>query len=327
MRDIGIQLRPDAYRPKFARIIVTRNCPLQCQMCTFWRKRKKDPSFAEIKHWIDELAEFGVDEISIGGGEPFIRKDIYDIVDRIKSHGIRCGMTTSGWLVDSVPLAPADHYEVSIDGPRPEIHDKIRGRVGSWERAVKTVKLAKKKYSVSQINTVLQADNYKYLLEYCDFAKSLGVKASVIPISPKLAAQPKISKAMAKVDPVELREIVKQAVNTGALTNTWEFFEIYFSKFKDKVDPEKRLCPYYYILFFANSDVYPCGNFDKPVGKLTMSKKLKDVYAEYQGMRDEVRCGGHKHCWSCTYPDIVPCRSMWQNVKFYTSGALSILKR
>lgn len=326
MRDVGIQLSPESFTPKFARIIVTRNCPLQCQMCTFWRKRKKDPPFEEIKHWIDELADFGVEEISIGGGEPFIRKDLGDIVERIKSHGIRCGITTSGWMIDAVPLVPADHYEVSIDGPTPEIHDKIRGRVGSWEKAVKTVKMAKKKYAVSQINSVLQADNYMHLVDYCKFAKKLGVKVSIIPISPKLAAQPKISKKMAQVDVNTLRSVIDEAMKVGVITNTKEFFEIYYSKFKEKIDPEKRLCPYYYILFFANGDVYPCGNFDRPIGKLTKTKSFREIYREYKKIRKEVKDGKHKHCWTCTYPDIIPCRSLAGNIAFYAREAASFIR-
>jgi len=326
LRDLKVQIQPESIRPEFARIIVTRNCPLRCQMCTFWRRWKSDPSFKEIKYWIDELADFGVKEISIGGGEPFIRKDLPDIVDHIKSYGIRCGITTSGWMVDSVPLAPADHYEVSIDGPIPEVHDKIRGRPGSWEKAVKTVKLAKKKYAISQINMVLQADNYEYLLDYCEFAKSLGVKVSIIPISPKLAAQPRISKKMAQVDPQVLRTILKKAMKTGVLNNTWEFFEIYLSKFGDGVKAEKRLCPYYYILIFSNSDVYPCGNFDQPVGKLTRTRKLKKIYQDYEKIRKEVAGGCHKHCLDCTYPDIIPFRGVFGNVKFYAQEFIKYLQ-
>lgn len=317
IRDLKVQARPEFVRPNFARIIVTRNCPLRCQMCTFWRRWKTDPTTQEIKHWIDELAEFGVEEISIGGGEPFIRKDLAEIVEHIKSYGVRCGVTTSGWLIDSVPFVKADHYEVSIDGPTPEVHDKIRGRPGSWQRAVKTVKKAKKLCAVSQINMVLQADNYQYLLQYCEFAKSLGVKASIIPVSPKLAAQPKISKRMAQIDPQILRGLLKKAIRSGVITNSWEFFEFYLSQFDSGEKPQPRLCPYFYILIFSNGDVYPCGNFDKPVGKLTKTRKLEEIYTNYENVRREVAAGCHRHCWTCTYPDIVPYRGIFRTVEVF----------
>lgn len=321
-RSVGMQIHPESFRPKFARIIVSRNCALRCQMCTFWRKWKADPTFDEIKHWIDELAKFGVEEISIGGGEPFLRKDLPQIVNRIKSRGIRCGITTSGWFVNSIPLLPADHYEVSIDGVKPETHDKIRGKKGSWEKAVKTVKMAKKKYSVSQINFVLQADNYTELVDYCKFAKSLGVKVSVIPISPKLAAQPAISKKMAKVDPNVLRNMINEAMKIGNITNTPEFFEIYLSKFnKEDCTHQSCLAPYECILIFANSDVYVCGNFDSPVGRLTKKKKLEEIYKNYTDIRKAVSAGKHRPCWNCSYPDIIPHRSIVKNIKFFVREA------
>lgn len=320
-RNVGMQIYPEFFRPKFARIIVSRNCPLRCQMCTFWRRWKIDPSLGLIKHWIDELAEFDVEEISIGGGEPFLRKDLPEIVERIKSHGIKCGITTSGWFIDVLPLAPANHYEVSIDGVRPETHDKIRGKKGSWERSVKTVKMAKKKASVSQINFVLQADNYMELVDYCKFAKSLGVKVSVIPISPKLAAQPAISRKMARVNPNVLRSLINEAMKIGNITNTPEFFEIYLSKFSGDDVPQSCLAPYECILIYANGDVFVCGNFDKPVGKLTKTKRLKEIYQNYEPVRKAVSAGLHKPCWSCSYPDIIPHRSFGRNILFFMREA------
>lgn len=324
LRNVGLQIYPEHFRPKFARIIVTRNCPLRCQMCTFWRKPKPDPSLKLIKHWIKELADFGAEEISIGGGEPFIRKDLPEIVREIKSYGIKCGITTSGWLTDKTPFPfpLADHYEISIDGVKPETHDKIRGLKGSWKQAVRTVKLAKKKASVSQINFVLQADNYLELVDYCKFAKSLGVKVAIIPISPKLAAQPAISKKLGRADTSFLKSILEKAMAVGNVLNTREFFDLYLSKFDCRSCPQKCLAPHDCILIFANGDVYPCGNFYKPVGRLTERKRLKDIYRNYKDVRKAVRQGSYKPCYSCTYPDIIPNRGLLSNIKFFAGEAL-----
>lgn len=322
LRNVGLQIYPELFRPKLSRIIVTRNCPLKCQMCTFWGKGWRDPSLKLIKHWIKELADFGVEEISIGGGEPFIRKDLPEIVQEIKSYGIRCGITTSGWLTGKVPFPPADHYEISIDGVKPETHDKIRGLKGSWKQAVKTVKLAKKKSSVSQVNFVLQADNYLELVDFCKFAKSLGVNVSIIPVSSCLAAQPAISKKYGKVDTAPLRSIIDEAMAVGNVLNTREFFDIYFYKLNNKVTQQTCLFPYECILIFANSYVYPCGNFSRPVGKLTEKKRLRDIYRDYKDVRKAVRLGLHNPCFTCTYGDLIPCRGPWSTIKFFVREAL-----
>lgn len=326
LRHAGLQIYPDLFRPKLSRIIVTRNCPLRCQMCTFWGKRWSDPSLGLIKHWIGELADFGVEEISIGGGEPFIRKDLPEIVDEIKSYGIESGITTSGWLTGKVPFPLADHYEISIDGVKPETHDKIRGVKGSWEQAVKTVKLAKKKSSVSQVNFVLQADNYLELVDFCKFAKSLGVSVSIIPVSSCLAAQPEISKKYGRVDTGRFKSIIDEAMAVGNVLNTKEFFDIYFYKLKNKVTRQTCLFPYECILIFANSYVYPCGNFSRPVGKFTEKKRLEDIYRNYKNVREAVRLGLHKPCASCTYGDLIPNRGLWKTMKFFAQEALRARK-
>jgi MoaA/NifB/PqqE/SkfB family radical SAM enzyme len=318
MRNFGMQIYPDWFKPRFGRIIVTRNCILKCKMCTLWRRAWPEPSTNLIKHWIDELAELGVEDISIGGGEPFIRKDLVKLVEHIQSYGVRCGITTSGWLTDRVPFPPADYFEISIDGAKPETHDKIRGAKGSWEKAVKTVKLATKKASVSQLNFVLQADNYTELVDYCKFARSLGVGVSIIPISLKLAAQPSIAKKMAKIDPAYIRSLIEQAMDVGNVLNTREFFDIYFNKLENGPCRQTCLFPYEGILIFTNSYVYPCGNFDRPVGKLTEKKKIKDIFQSYENIRKEVsRAGNHKRCTDCTYGDIIPRRGLGGNLKFF----------
>ena len=142
-RIIPQYINPAFFRPRAGRLIVTRNCPLRCRMCTCWREKSPDPSLKLVKYWIKELADFGIKEIDIGGGEPFTRKDLGEIVREIKSYGITCCVTTSGWSVGKVPFPPVDRCVISIDGARPETHDKIRGVKGSWEKAINAVKIAK----------------------------------------------------------------------------------------------------------------------------------------------------------------------------------------
>ncbi|MFC1914658.1 radical SAM/SPASM domain-containing protein [Chloroflexota bacterium] len=287
------------------RIIVTRNCPLRCQMCTFWRKSRPDPSLEIIKHWIKELVDFGVEDIGIGGGEPFIRKDLLEIVEEIKSYGVTCGITTSGWLVGKVPFPPVDQCEISIDGATPETHDKIRGRKGSWERAVNTIKIAKEHCRIGQLNFVLQADNYHELVDFCLLAKQLGLGVSVIPVSLKLAAQPSVSKDLVKLDTNLLKHVIGEAMKVGNLLNNREFLRIFLSKLDNGNTQQPCMAPSDIILIFANGDVYPCGNFDTPVGNLSEGKSLEDIYQDYKTLRARVWSGSYEGCSSCIYPDIV----------------------
>lgn len=302
-RTVTMYINPEFCRPKAARLIITVNCNFRCQMCTFWHKRTQDPSLKTIKYWIKELADFGIKEIDIGGGEPFLHKDLVAIIREIKSQGMKCSLTTNGWLVEKVPFPPVDSFEVSVDGAKPQTHDKIRGVKGAWERAIKAAKIARS-YCPTHLNFTLQADNYLELVDYCKLVKKLGFSTSIIPVSLKLAAQPWISNKLSRYNMPLLKQQISQALKTGAILNNREFLRIFLAKIEKGPIPQQCLAPYRCVLIFTNSDVYPCGNFNLPVGNLSKGRSFKDIYRNYQKMRKEVRSGSHQFCSQCVYPDI-----------------------
>lgn len=301
---IAEYISPTFFRPKSGRIIVTSNCPLRCRMCTFWHKHSPDPSLELIKYWIKEMADFGIEEVGLGGGEPFIRKDLVEIVKEVKSYGMRCGVTTSGWLMGKVPFPPVDQCEISIDGATAETHDKIRGVKGSWQRAIDAIKIARKHCQVGQLNFVLQADNYHELVDFCLLAKQLKLPVVLIPVSLKLAAQPSVSEDLVQFDTSLLKHLINEALKVGNVLNSQAFLKTFLSKL-DK-GPTRQQCsaPYRCILIFTNGDVYPCGNFHRPPGNLSQGKRLEDIYQDYQVLRKTIWSGSYEPCSSCIYPDI-----------------------
>ncbi|MDO8424728.1 MAG: radical SAM protein [bacterium] len=316
-------INPNLCRPKSARLVVTANCNFRCQMCTFWGKQHEDPSLEVVKYWIKEMADFGIKEIEIGGGEVTLRKDLPDMVSAIKAAGMKCGITTNGWLIGGgqVPFPEVDLMEVSIDGARPETHDKIRGVKGAFERAVKTVEMAKERGVFNHLNFTLQTDNYLELPEYCDFAKKLGVKVGIIPLSLKLAAQPYISDNLSRYNIPILKGHLKKAFASGVILNNQAFFsDIFFRKMEKGPYPTKCLAPYRCILIFINGDVYPCGNLDLIAGNLQPGKKLKDIWRDYSPLRKEIASGKRDFCNRCDYTDIATRRTI-------VSSALPYLKR
>ncbi len=78
-------------------------CIFKCKMCYIWQ-RKDVPmmSFEKIKEFIDMFAEFTEQKADINfiGGEPLLRKDIFDLIAVASKHGIRTSLCTNGYLVD-----------------------------------------------------------------------------------------------------------------------------------------------------------------------------------------------------------------------------------
>ena len=298
-------INPSFTRPTSGRIIITSNCPLRCKMCTFWSEKHEDPSLEQIKFWIKEMADFGIEKIAIGGGEPFIRKDLTDIVNEIKSYGIRCTITTSGYLIDKVPFPPVDEIVVSIDGATAKTHDAIRGMKGSWEKAVKTIKVARNYCIVKQVNFVLQKDNYHELSDFIHLANQIDVPVALIPVSLKLAAQTPLSKNLIEFDLEHLRKLINEAMKTGTVLNTKRFIDLFFEKLEKGAIRQQCMAPYHCILIYSNGDIYPCGNLDLTVGTLLYDQNLKDLYAKYEAIRKKIWLGLHPFCNRCIYPDIM----------------------
>jgi MoaA/NifB/PqqE/SkfB family radical SAM enzyme len=317
-------LNPELFRvrPRLIRPIVTRNCPLTCAMCTFWKQKTVDPSLTLVKHWIYEAREFGAIDCSLGGGEPPLRQDICEIVHEVKNEGMSCGMTTSGWFINDWKSgkrefpAELDRIDLSIDGITAETHDKIRCK-GSWKRAMDTLDwvLDNELCDIPQINFVLHPLNFKELVPFCEQMKGRGLKVSLIPLCTKLAAQESVEAAVPKFDDLwELQQAVWTAYDVGNIITPRAYMELVFQKMDClKENPTAKLhqsclAPYIGLLIFADAGVYPCGVFDYPMGYLTEDKHLNEIWndAEFKTTRRALRLGNHEFCGGCHYVDILP---------------------
>jgi radical SAM protein with 4Fe4S-binding SPASM domain len=119
--------------PYFAHIDITSKCNLKCQHCLNPTElyQNDDMTLDEWIRVIDKLAELGISIIWIGGGEPLIRKDVFDILKYIKSKNIRMVLATNGILLTEKfevkeLLDLIDEITICIDGSNQDIHGFFR---------------------------------------------------------------------------------------------------------------------------------------------------------------------------------------------------------
>jgi MoaA/NifB/PqqE/SkfB family radical SAM enzyme len=156
--------------PTFVQLRVTNLCNLRCRMCGQWgdtgiyradgfsasatdgekeRKRivdligaRRQLALTDYRRLLDEIAP-SRPIVSLFGGEPLLYPDILPLVREIKKRSLTCTIITNGWRLESCARelveAGIDSIAVSIDGP-PEVHDRIRGKQGSFERAAEGVR-------------------------------------------------------------------------------------------------------------------------------------------------------------------------------------------
>jgi radical SAM protein with 4Fe4S-binding SPASM domain len=136
-RDIDRQ-----WRPIYAVWEITLKCDLACRHCgsRAGRARPDELTTAEALDLVDQMAELGVKEITLIGGEAYLRDDWTEIARHIRQRGMQCGMTTGGRGVNAERARQAKEagmqsISVSVDGSR-ETHDMLRGVVGSHDAAI-----------------------------------------------------------------------------------------------------------------------------------------------------------------------------------------------
>ncbi len=125
--------------PTDVSIITTYRCQMRCKMCDIWenptaKNREITPKDLEI------LPKFKFANIT--GGEPFVRRDLEDIIEVMYTKSDRIVISTSGWHTDKIhKLAerfPNIGIRVSIEGLSQK-NDDLRGRDGSFDRGIKTL--------------------------------------------------------------------------------------------------------------------------------------------------------------------------------------------
>ena len=131
----------EAPRPRHAVWELTSACDQKCVHCgpRSGTRRSDELTTAECLRLVDELAEIGVGEVTLIGGEAYLRSDLLLIIRAIREHGMSSTLTTGGYSLDRATAegmveAGIQSVSVSIDGLQ-ACHDALRGRPGSFERA------------------------------------------------------------------------------------------------------------------------------------------------------------------------------------------------
>jgi radical SAM protein with 4Fe4S-binding SPASM domain len=148
-------------------------CNNNCRHCVIAAKRHLgDKNTEEIKRELEAGRQNGCEQITITGGEPTIRPDIFEIVSYSKDLGYRLiQLQTNGRMFFSEEFARKlmdagiDEFVVAIHGHEPSVHDFITRAPGSFIQTVQGIKNLKKHNAYIYTNTVITKLNYKILPE------------------------------------------------------------------------------------------------------------------------------------------------------------------
>jgi len=140
----------------------TLKCNLKCLHCgsSAGLYRKDELNTQEALKLCEDLKKINCMSIALMGGEPFLRKDFWEVAKKIRELGMELSVITNGTIFDNETFKKLKELEpravaISIDGAKKETHEKIRGIKGCYEKSWEFINKALiEKLPVSVITTV-----------------------------------------------------------------------------------------------------------------------------------------------------------------------------
>jgi 12,18-didecarboxysiroheme deacetylase len=161
---------------------VTKACNLKCIHCYAKADNKRAPdelTTEEGYKLLEDLAQFGSPVILFSGGEPLVRPDILDLINRAVKLGLRTVISTNGVLIDDslakeLKKLGVSYVGISLDGWK-EVHDKFRGVKGAFEKVISAVLACKKENLKVGLRFTMSKLNAKEIPKIFDLVEELEI--------------------------------------------------------------------------------------------------------------------------------------------------------
>jgi mycofactocin radical SAM maturase len=170
---------------------LTYACNLACVHClsSSGRRDPRELTTAEAKGVIEELERMQVFYVNIGGGEPTVRGDFWELLDHAADHHVGVKFSTNGSRIDAAAaarLAVSDYVDVqvSIDGATAAVNDAVRGP-GSFDTALGALEhLAAAGFQKPKISVVVTRHNAGQLDDFKAIADRYGAQLRITRLRP-----------------------------------------------------------------------------------------------------------------------------------------------
>lgn len=299
--------------PIMASLMVTYRCNLDCVMCDFpERAGAKEFDTGRMKKIIDELTGMGTNVISFTGGEPLLRKDIFELIAHAKRNGLITQMPSNGTLLteeraQAVIDSGLDALTISIDGARKETHDCVRGINGTYEKAIRGVQnivsLRKRnnKGPTVTLSMVINKYNVNEILDMQGLVSELGAdnmcffseEGDVSSLNPP-------DKDNQLITQDALDRLIEEKKQSNIIDNSIGALRLLKSRYRGERLPVRCAAPNTTIFLDCYGNVFPCNfwlNINKPAMTIG-SASVRDVWTskEYARLRKKLH-----NCRRCYY--------------------------
>jgi SynChlorMet cassette radical SAM/SPASM protein ScmE len=208
--------------PNSVEIAITGRCNLRCHYC-FYANEMAALDDLPTGQWLaffKELGRLAVRRVTLTGGEPFTRPDLFELIDGVIANRMRYSLLSNGTLIDERILAQfeagkrrqrLDYIQISIDGSRAEIHNL--SRPNSFDRTLRGLRLLKEARFPAMVRVTINRHNYRDLENIAHLLlDEIGISAfgsnEAMPVGAGCENQPEI--ALTAIEKQEAMNIIGQ---------------------------------------------------------------------------------------------------------------------
>ncbi len=290
--------------PLSVQLDLTYRCNERCVHCYLDHDDHGEMTTAEIKHLLDEMAEAGVFILTLSGGEIFLRKDFFEILEYARRTLLFCvKLKTNAILVREREAARlrdlgVESIQISIYSHRPEVHDAITLVPGSLKRSLDAVKFLKAQGLRVVLANVLMVQNAQDYRGVRALAEELGVECTLDPtITPMMDGDRGVLSL--NVDQTALREVFRDQELVGDVD---EFCAIAAPADENSLAALPCSAGHTTCYVSPYGEVFPCVQFPLPTGNVRTQRFL-DIWRHSDQMNDvrSIRLKDLTTCTSCSH--------------------------
>jgi radical SAM protein with 4Fe4S-binding SPASM domain len=295
-----------AVYPTDATIAVTYRCDARCRMCNIWQLDPQEFLKADDYSKVPSTLR----DINISGGEPFLRKEMADIVrivnDKcsrprivISSNGFRTKHII-GTMEELRRVIPNIGIGISLDGIH-ETHDSIRGVKGAYHNALATLhRLKEREFTNVRVDFTAQSDNLHEMQKVYDLTCSLGFQFTTA-----VAQNSEIyfsTQSNTEVDAYKLHDALGYIIKKELMSyHPKRWARAYFECGTVVFNREKRRiigCLAGDDFFYLSPDgiVYPCLTLPLPLGDLK-EHTFEEIWESDGAEKIRSQIKGCEKCW------------------------------
>jgi len=306
MIDLMQDVTSKAFRlnvPLNVQLDLTYRCNERCVHCYLDHHDHGEMTTAEIKHLLQDMADAGVFILTLSGGEIFVRKDIFEIIEHARRLMFCVRLKTNATLIGEQEATrlrdlAIESIQVSIYSHRADVHDAVTLLTGSLERSLKAIRFLKAQGLKVIIANVLMTYNAADYAGVRRLAADLGVECTLDPtITPMMDGDRSVLSL--GVDHDALSEVFRDEELVG---DAESFCAIPAEVGED--DLESTPCSAGHTACYVSpyGDVFPCVQFPLPTGNVRREHFI-DIWRHSTKMNEvrSIRVKDLPTCSSCTH--------------------------